>query len=79
MAGVAVNRILDGLAWLGTAVVFVAAAVRILGWFDVFPVSARLDQYATYASWGGLALVVLYTLARRTSSPSLEKETASAS
>jgi ABC-type uncharacterized transport system involved in gliding motility auxiliary subunit len=50
------------LAWLGTALVFAAAATRILGWADVVPVSARLDQYAMYASWAGLALVVLYTL-----------------
>ncbi len=49
------------LAWLGTAIVFAAAAVRILGWADVLPVSARLDQYATYASWVGLGLVVLYS------------------
>ena len=56
------TRIFNGLAWLGTAIVFGAAAVRILGWADVIPVSARLDQYATYASWAGLALVILYSL-----------------
>jgi ABC-type uncharacterized transport system involved in gliding motility auxiliary subunit len=54
----------NGLAWLGTAIVFVAAAVRILGWADVIPVSARLDQYAMYASWAGLALVILYSLSQ---------------
>jgi ABC-type uncharacterized transport system involved in gliding motility auxiliary subunit len=58
------TRIFNALAWLGTAIVFVAAAVRILGWADVMPVSARLDQYAMYASWAGLALVVLYSLSQ---------------
>jgi len=58
------TRIFNGLAWLGTAIVFAAAAVRILGWADVIPVSARLDQYAMYASWAGLALVVLYSLSQ---------------
>jgi ABC-type uncharacterized transport system involved in gliding motility auxiliary subunit len=56
------TRIFNGLAWLGTAIVFVAAAVQILGWADVLPVSARLEQYARYASWAGLSLVILYTL-----------------
>jgi len=54
----------NGLAWLGTAIVFAAAAVRILGWAEVIPVSARLDQYAMYASWAGLALVILYSLSQ---------------
>ncbi|HEV8395480.1 MAG TPA: Gldg family protein [Vicinamibacterales bacterium] len=58
------TRIFNALAWLGTAIVFAAAAVRILGWADVIPVSARLDQYAMYASWAGLALVVLYSLSQ---------------
>src|SRR4026209_801826 len=58
------TRIFKGLAWLGTAIVFAAAAVRILGWADVIPVSARLDQYAMYASWAGLALVLLYSLSQ---------------
>jgi ABC-type uncharacterized transport system involved in gliding motility auxiliary subunit len=58
------TRMFNALAWLGTAIVFVAAAVRILGWADVIPVSARLDQYAMYASWAGLALVILYSLSQ---------------
>jgi ABC-type uncharacterized transport system involved in gliding motility auxiliary subunit len=58
------TRIFNGLAWLGTAIVFAAAAVRILGWAEVMPVSARLDQYAMYASWAGLALVLLYSLSQ---------------
>ena len=56
------QRTLNWLAWLGVAIVFIAAPVRILGWMEVFPVSARLDQYAMYASWAGLALVVAYAL-----------------
>ena len=58
------TRTFNALAWLGTAIVFAAAAVRILGWAEVIPVSARLDQYAMYASWVGLALVVLYSLSQ---------------
>src|SRR5262245_10156001 len=58
------TRMFNGLAWLGTAIVFAAAAMRILGWAEVIPVSARLDQYAMYASWAGLALVVLYSLSQ---------------
>jgi len=58
------TRMFNGLAWLGTAIVFAAAAVRILGWAEVIPVSARLDQYAMYASWAGLALVILYSLSQ---------------
>ncbi|HEY6508303.1 MAG TPA: hypothetical protein VIY56_09840, partial [Vicinamibacterales bacterium] len=56
------QRALNWLAWLGVAIVFIAAPVRILGWLDIMPVSARLDQYAMYASWAGLALVVAYAL-----------------
>ena len=56
------QRILNILAWVGTALVFGAAAVRILGFTDSLTVSANADRYAMYASWAGLALVVLYTL-----------------
>jgi ABC-type uncharacterized transport system involved in gliding motility auxiliary subunit len=59
-----VQRILNVLAWIGTALVFGAAAVRILGFTDSLTVSANVDRYAMYASWAGLALVVLYTLAQ---------------
>src|SRR4029453_2447648 len=55
------TRTFNGLAWLGTAIVFAAAAVRILGWADVIPVSARLDQYAMSASWAGRVLGILYS------------------
>ena len=36
------QRALNWLAWLGMAIVFIAAPVRILGWMEVIPVSARL-------------------------------------
>ncbi len=56
------QRLLNILAWIGTALVFGAAAVRVLGFTDSLTVSANADRYAMYASWAGLALVVLYTL-----------------
>ena len=56
------NRALNVLAWVGTGLVFVAAAVRILGWADAISVSPDMDRYAMFASWTGLALVLLYTL-----------------
>jgi ABC-type uncharacterized transport system involved in gliding motility auxiliary subunit len=57
-----VNRVLNVLAWIGTGLVFVAAAVRILGWAEAMTVSPDMDRYAMYASWTGLALVLVYTL-----------------
>jgi len=42
------------LGWIGTALVFGAVAIRF--------VRPEWNQYATWAAWGGLALVVLYTL-----------------
>ena len=48
------QRALNILGWLGTAIVFVAVAVRFL--------KPEWDQYAVYAAWTGLALVVIYTL-----------------
>jgi len=48
------QRALNILGWLGTAIVFAAVAVRFL--------KPEWDQYAVYAAWTGLALVVLYTL-----------------
>ena len=49
------NRILSILSYVGMALVFGALAVRIYG-------KPEWSQYAIYASWGGLALVLLYTL-----------------
>jgi ABC-type uncharacterized transport system involved in gliding motility auxiliary subunit len=48
------QRALNILGWIGTAVVFAAVAIRFL--------KPDWDQYAVYAAWTGLALVVLYTL-----------------
>jgi ABC-type uncharacterized transport system involved in gliding motility auxiliary subunit len=48
------QRALNILGWIGTAVVFGAVAIRFI--------KPEWDQYAVYAAWSGLALVVLYTL-----------------
>src|ERR1700704_1152235 len=49
-----VNRILSLVGWLGTAMVFVAAAIKF-----VFPAK---EQWAFYLAWGGLVCVLAYTL-----------------
>ena len=56
------TKALNVLAWVGTGLVFVAAAVRILGWADAISVPPDMDRYAMWASWTGLALVLLYSL-----------------
>jgi ABC-type uncharacterized transport system involved in gliding motility auxiliary subunit len=48
------KRILSVLSYVGMALVFGALAVRIL--------RPEWDQYAIYASWAGLVLVLLYTI-----------------
>ena len=48
------NRILSLVGWLGTALVFVAVAIRF-GW-------PAKDQYAYYLAWSGLVCVLAYTL-----------------
>src|SRR5687768_4560434 len=48
------QRILSILGWIGTALVLVALAIRIL--------RPEWNTYAGWAAWGGLGLVVLYTL-----------------
>src|SRR5688572_7668531 len=48
------KRLLSVLSYVGMALVFGALAIRIF--------RPEWDQYAVYASWTGLALVVLYTL-----------------
>ena len=48
------NRMLSILSYVGMALVFGALAVRIYG-------KPEWSQYAIYASWAGLALVLLYT------------------
>jgi ABC-type uncharacterized transport system involved in gliding motility auxiliary subunit len=49
-----VNRILSLIGWLGTAMVFVAVAIR-------FGYPAK-EQWAYYLAWGGLFCVLAYTL-----------------
>lgn len=49
-----INRILSLVGWLGTAMVFVAVAIR-------FGLPAR-EQYAYYLAWAGLVCVLVYTL-----------------
>src|SRR5688572_8684312 len=48
------NQILSILSYVGMALVFGALAVRIF--------KPEWNQYAIYASWTGLALVLIYTL-----------------
>lgn len=48
-----VHRILGIVGWLGTAIVFAAVVMRFL--------KPEWDQYASYAAWGGLACLLLYT------------------
>src|SRR5918995_5649152 len=48
------KRILGVLSYVGMALVFGALAIRIL--------RPEWDQYAVWASWTGLALVVVYTI-----------------
>jgi len=49
-----VNRILSLVGWLGTALVFVAVAIR-------FGYPAK-EQWAYYLAWAGLVCVLVYTL-----------------
>ncbi|HEX3702556.1 MAG TPA: Gldg family protein [Vicinamibacterales bacterium] len=48
------NRILSLVGWLGTALVFIAVAIRF-----GFPAK---DQYAYYLAWAGLVCVLAYTI-----------------
>src|SRR5436189_690481 len=49
-----VNRLLSLVGWLGTAMVFVAVAIR-------FGYPAK-EQWAFYLAWAGLVCVLAYTL-----------------
>jgi ABC-type uncharacterized transport system involved in gliding motility auxiliary subunit len=51
---ITMQRILSILSYVGMALVFGALAVRIL--------RPEWDQYAVYASWAGLVLVLVYTI-----------------
>ena len=48
------QRILSILGWIGTAMVLAAVAIRFL--------RPEWDDYAKYAAWGGLGLVVLVSV-----------------
>ena len=48
------QRLLSLLSYVGMALVFGALAIRVL--------KPEWDQYAVYASWAGLALVLIYTI-----------------
>jgi FlaA1/EpsC-like NDP-sugar epimerase len=48
------KNVLNIVGWLGTALVVVAVALRVL--------RPEWDQYAVYGAWAGLVCVVLYTL-----------------
>ena len=56
------QRILNILGWVGTAVVFIAVAVRVLSWSGRLTLTPAQEPFVTYAAWAGLALVLLYTL-----------------
>ena len=54
------NRILGFVGWLGTALVFAALAVRVVGRFRT--IDPRWDSYALAAAIAGFVCVLLYTL-----------------
>jgi ABC-type uncharacterized transport system involved in gliding motility auxiliary subunit len=59
------QRTLNILGWVGTAIVFIAVAVRLATFFGAMPegiVTPARDKYVVWAAYTGLALVVLYTL-----------------
>lgn len=56
------QRILNIVGWVGTAVVFIAVAVRVLSWSGRLTLTPEQEPFVTYAAWAGLALVLLYTL-----------------
>ena len=56
------QRILSILGWVGTALVFAAVAIRFLSRTGTLTIQPDQERYVYYASWAGLALVVLYTL-----------------
>jgi hypothetical protein len=56
------QRIFGIIGWIGTALVFGAVAVRLLGSMGYLPSTEQVDRYAVYAAWAGLACVVLYTI-----------------
>ena len=56
------QRILSVIGWIGTAIVGVAVAVRVLNWAGAITIGPEQDRYIVYGAWTGLACVLLYTL-----------------
>jgi ABC-type uncharacterized transport system involved in gliding motility auxiliary subunit len=55
-----VQRILNIIGWVGTALVFVAVAIRIALWTGLAQIPPAADRYAVYAAITGLVFVLLY-------------------
>jgi ABC-type uncharacterized transport system involved in gliding motility auxiliary subunit len=55
-----VQRILNIVGWLGTALVFVAVAIRLSLWAGIAQVPPAADRWAVYAAITGLICVLLY-------------------
>ena len=56
------QKILSILGWVGTALVFIAVAVILLGRAGTLTILPEQDRYITWAAYAGLVLVLLYTL-----------------
>jgi ABC-type uncharacterized transport system involved in gliding motility auxiliary subunit len=55
-----VQRILNIIGWVGTALVFVAVAIRLSLWAGIAQVPPAADRWAVYAAITGLVFVLLY-------------------
>jgi ABC-type uncharacterized transport system involved in gliding motility auxiliary subunit len=56
------QKLLSIVGWIGTAIVGIAVAVRILNWVGALTIGPEQDRYVIWAAWAGLACVVVYTL-----------------
>jgi ABC-type uncharacterized transport system involved in gliding motility auxiliary subunit len=54
------QRTFGFIGWLGTGIVFVAAAVRVLNWLGRITLTATQDKWVFYAAMVGLACVLVY-------------------
>src|SRR5690606_37679074 len=52
VAGLTMKRILSIIGWVGTALVFIAVAIRFI--------HPEWNQYATWMAWAGLVAVLAY-------------------
>src|SRR5918994_1188978 len=55
-----VQRILNIIGWVGTALVFIAVAIRLSLWAGIAQVPPAADRWAVYAAITGLVFVLLY-------------------